>query len=84
MWPFEDGFTETDELWDAKERESEDHIVARLKSLLNDVFANDGHTFISFTSHSGAIRAILAAIGHRPFRLETGTMIPVLVKAERL
>lgn len=36
------------------------------------------------TSHGGAIGAILRVIGHIPFRLSTGGVIPVLVKAERI
>lgn len=36
------------------------------------------------TSHSGAIGSILAAIGHREFALQTGGVIPVLVKAKRV
>ncbi|KAL9622456.1 MAG: hypothetical protein Q9160_003132 [Pyrenula sp. 1 TL-2023] len=41
-------------------------------------------TFISLSSHSGAISCILTAIGHRPFPLRTGAVIPVLVRVERV
>lgn len=34
------------------------------------------------TAHSGAITSILRVVGHRPFRLATGAVIPVFVKAE--
>lgn len=36
------------------------------------------------TSHGGAIGGILRVIGHIPFGLSTGGVIPVLVKAERV
>ena len=36
------------------------------------------------TSHGGAIGGILRVIGHIPFGLSTGGVIPVLVKAERI
>ena len=36
------------------------------------------------TSHGGAIGGILRVVGHRPFGLSTGGVIPVLVKAERI
>jgi hypothetical protein len=36
------------------------------------------------TAHSGAITSILEVVGHREFGLQTGGVIPVLVKAERV
>jgi hypothetical protein len=50
--------------------------------LLGDVFMTDRSTFISMTSHSGAIGGMLRVLGHREYRLKTGGAIPVLVKAE--
>jgi hypothetical protein len=41
-------------------------------------------TVISITSHSGEISSLLRVIGHQSFRLATGSIIPVLVKVERL
>jgi hypothetical protein len=52
--------------------------------VLDDVFRHDRSTYISITSHSGEIGAILEVIGHQPFGLNTGAVIPVLVKAETL
>lgn len=54
----------------------------RTKTLLEDIFGNDANTFISLTSHSGAISSILRVIGHRTFPLVTGSVIPVLVRAD--
>ncbi|GME21826.1 putative phosphoglycerate mutase protein [Neofusicoccum parvum] len=83
-FPIEPGFTEEDPLWSATLRESSTAQVARLKTLLDDVFTHDANTFISFTSHSGSIGSILKAVSHRTFSLVTGAVIPVLVKAETL
>ncbi|MCJ1303628.1 hypothetical protein MMC08_006438 [Hypocenomyce scalaris] len=80
----EDGFAEKDELWRAGARETDPALDVRLTELLDDVFSHDDSTFISFTSHSGAIGAILRVIGHRKFSLVTGSVIPVLVKAEKV
>ena len=80
---FEEGFTEGDELWQEEHRESDEEIDVRIRGLLDDVFANDKGEVISFTSHSGAIASFLRVLGHRTFRLATGAVIPVLVKAER-
>lgn len=79
---FEDGFTEDDELWRGTEAETSDHQLARSKALLDDIFTTDEATWMSFTSHSGEIRSLLSALGHREFSLSTGQVIPVLVKAE--
>jgi len=78
----EPGFSENDELWSPNERESDEAQDVRLKLLLDDIFNHDESTYISLTSHSGAISALLRVIGHREFRLRTGSVIPVLVKAE--
>ncbi|MCJ1430630.1 hypothetical protein MMC29_008548 [Sticta canariensis] len=81
---FEPNFAETDPLWTADERETDSAQQARLKRLLDDLFTHDRSTFISLTSHSGSIAAILRAVGHRPFGLVTGAVIPVLVRAETI
>lgn len=70
-------------MWSADHRETNDEIDMRMQVLLDDVFANDDSTFISFTAHSGAIGSLLRVLGHRDFRLPTGAVIPVLVKAEK-
>lgn len=38
---------------------------------------------ISLTSHSCALRSLLAILNHTPLSLETGEMIPVVVKATK-
>ncbi|RMZ88847.1 hypothetical protein DV736_g3925, partial [Chaetothyriales sp. CBS 134916] len=86
-WPdyrFEDGFTEQDKLWRADLRESGSALRERLRGLLDDVFEHDDSTVISFTAHSGVIGAILEATGHRRFPLQTGGVIPVLLKVDRV
>merc|ERR1711939_168036 len=79
--------TETDEFWDADLREPDDALTARLGKLFDQLMQSgefrEAET-ISFTSHSGAIGAILRVLGHRPFSLGTGSVIPVLVKMERV
>ncbi|KAH0542062.1 hypothetical protein FGG08_003527 [Glutinoglossum americanum] len=83
-YTFEQGFTENDELWVPDLRESDSAQTKRSQELLDDIFSNDGSTFISFSSHGGEIGALLKAINHRPFGLVTGAVIPVLVKADVL
>ncbi|KAG6000760.1 hypothetical protein E4U21_005031 [Claviceps maximensis] len=81
-WNFETGFHEKDHLWRADKGETPEHQVARSKRVLDQVFTKDDSTWISVTSHSGEIRALLNALNHRPFGLSTGQIIPVLIKAE--
>ncbi|KAJ4404279.1 putative phosphoglycerate mutase pmu1 [Didymella pomorum] len=81
---FEPGFSDPDTLWEKDYREPASARRYRLATLLDDIFAGDENTFLSLTSHSGAIASILEAVGHRAFRLETGGVIPVFLKAERV
>ena len=53
-----------------------------MKKLLDDIYSHDDSTYISLATHSGSIASLLRVIGHREFRLPTGAVIPVLVKAE--
>jgi hypothetical protein len=39
---------------------------------------------ISITSHSAFFANLLVVLGHQPYPLATGEMIPVVVKATRL
>ncbi|PKS06182.1 hypothetical protein jhhlp_007499 [Lomentospora prolificans] len=82
FYQFEDGFTEDDELWRSDEAETGEAQSARAKEVLDDVFTTDDKTWISITSHSGQISRLLASLNHRTFRLSTGQIIPVLVKAK--
>lgn len=81
-YTIEPSFSENDELWKADVRETDDEVASRLSILLDDVFEHDQSTFLSLTAHSGAIKGVLQAIGHRKFGLQTGGIIPVFVKAE--
>jgi hypothetical protein len=86
-WPdftFEANFAEQDPLWIADLRESNSQIDHRIKQSLDDLFTHDSNTFISITSHSGAIAAYLRVLSHAPFQLPTGGVIPILVKAEKV
>ena len=77
-------FVENDDFWDPDHRETDAAVRLRMRKFLDNLFDSDSNTFISITSHSGALRELLATINHRPFRLETGTPMPVLVKGRRL
>lgn len=79
---FEENFNEADELWSPTLRETDSSIDVRTKTALDDIFATDANTWISISSHSGAIASMLRVLGHRKFGLGTGQVIPVLVKAE--
>lgn len=41
-------------------------------------------TFISLSTHSGAITSLLQILGHRSFKLLPGSMAPVVVRVERV
>lgn len=77
---------EDDVLWKADERETAEAQKMRLYQALEDIFIDgDGDAaFISITSHSGSIAAILAAVGHRPFALPTGGTMALFLKVEKM
>ncbi|QSZ31660.1 hypothetical protein DSL72_001227 [Monilinia vaccinii-corymbosi] len=81
-WKFEPKFLEEDPYWRANYSETQEAENRRFKTLLDDIFMNDDSTFISLSSHSGAINTILRVISHRPFPLRTGAVIPVLIKGQ--
>ncbi|CAL5871042.1 uncharacterized protein PFLUO_LOCUS5286 [Penicillium psychrofluorescens] len=87
-WPIERGFTEKDELWNGVTAETSAAQDARSRKALESVFFSSTdpkqNTFVSVTSHSGEIASILRVLGHRAFSLNTGAVIPVLVRAEKL
>ena len=41
----------------------------------------DGVLVISVTVHDGVIRSVLRVTGHRPWQMQTGGVIPLLIKA---
>lgn len=81
-WPFEPNFAETDPYWTGVYGETNDAQDVRSKTALDSIFSTDTASYISVTSHSGEIASILRVLGHRPFSLRTGAVIPVLVKAQ--
>ncbi|CAG7923200.1 unnamed protein product [Penicillium olsonii] len=85
-WPIEKGFTEEDELWNGVMAETSGAQDIRSAKALGQVFfsASKKESFVSITSHSGEISSILRVLGHRTFKLNTGAVIPVLVKAEKV
>lgn len=84
-WNIEPGFTMNDELWNGITAESTDAQNMRSKKVLDEVFEelSEQTLFVSVTSHSGEIASILSVLGHRSFGLNTGAVIPVLVRAEK-
>ncbi|KAF8861688.1 phosphoglycerate mutase-like protein [Acephala macrosclerotiorum] len=83
-YKIEAGFSETDLLWKPLQGEVSADQDIRSKKVLDDVFGSDDSTYISITSHSGEIASILRVLGHQAFSLNTGAVIPVLVKAETI
>ncbi|KAL7268959.1 putative phosphoglycerate mutase pmu1 [Rhizina undulata] len=84
IFAFEPGFAETDLLWDPVLRESYDARDARLGQALDEIFASDDATFVSITAHGGAFSSIFNVLGHRGFRVQTGGVVPIVVKVEFL
>ena len=83
-YKIESSFTETDELWNPIHREPLDSIDYRVQLFFDEIFAHSKKsTYISLTSHGGAIASILRLSGHRIFYLGAGAIIPILLKIEK-
>lgn len=81
---FENGFQEEDLLYKDDEREClSDHAIRAYK-FLNMLFSTANKDQIVYTaSHSGTIKALLVATGHRAYTVPTAGMIPLLIKGEK-
>jgi broad specificity phosphatase PhoE len=54
--------------------------TVRLRGVLDELWRTERSVYISITAHGGTVAAILANLGHRKFGLQTGGMIPVVVR----
>jgi broad specificity phosphatase PhoE len=80
----EPNFAEYDYLWNGVTAETSAAQNLRSLAALDSIFSSPGHIgrVLSITSHSGEISSLLTVLGHIAFPLNTGAVIPVLVKAE--
>lgn len=81
---FESTFQDTDHLWNGITAETSSAQDYRSKVVLDDIFSHDASSIISITSHSGEAASLLRVLGHQPFSLVTGAIIPVFVEVERV
>lgn len=81
----EEGFEEEDVYFKNDYREKVWEQALRQNKAFQYIFENTSadDDIISVTSHSGSIRTQLMVLGHRPFAIGTGGIIPVFVKATR-
>lgn len=83
---FEEGFSEEDELFREDFRESPADVAIRANSFLQKLFNNDydgdniDKEIVWCCTHSGQIRGMLIATGHRSWTIPTAGMIPIVVK----
>lgn len=81
---FEENFQYDDIYYKDDWRESIHEQALRANSFLQDVFSNDDYIndeVIYCTSHSGEMKALIIATGHRQYAVPTAGMIPMLIKA---
>ncbi|PNS19160.1 hypothetical protein CAC42_1896 [Sphaceloma murrayae] len=85
LFLFEEDFAEDDPLWLSDVRETDEDIDTRIRKFLDDlVDAKPHERVLSLTAHSGAIASILRVVGHRPFALQTGGVLPIVLKTRRI
>jgi broad specificity phosphatase PhoE len=77
-------FAEKDTLWNPGYRETLDEHSRLWQEFLQELFATDDSTFVSLTTHSGATRALYLAIGHPDVWTAAGSVVPIVVRAQRV
>lgn len=82
---FEEGFAEEDELYKPDWRESVPELAVRANKFLQWLFGDEHNReeIVWNCTHSGQIRAMIIATGHRAWTMPTAGMIPIVVKAEK-
>lgn len=88
MVQFDPSFSEEDELWAHDYDESEAVHDVRTAKFLQWLFDHDWNdpqrdTYVSITTHVGTIESFLRVVSHRSYDVDTGGMIPVVIKATR-
>ncbi|KAK1833927.1 histidine phosphatase superfamily [Podospora conica] len=84
QFTIEEGFKEADELWKPDVRETLPEHAVRMKAFLDDLFTNDEEPIVSLTIHSGSIMALFSVIGHVLLHVAPGSIVPMLVRAEKI
>ncbi|CUM65146.1 uncharacterized protein PRCAT00002773001 [Priceomyces carsonii] len=81
----EPGFAEEDIYFKTDYRETFAEHGIRMNKALQEIFdATQDDSILSLTTHSGSIRTQLLVLGHRPFAMGTGAMIPLVVKGTKV
>ncbi|PIA89057.1 hypothetical protein CB0940_07286 [Cercospora beticola] len=76
----ESEMTEEDTRWKVDRRETLTERVEVINDFLAKVFSEDPSTFVSLTTHSGAIRALYQAIGHPDVWVAAGAVVPIVIR----
>ena len=79
---FETGMSEQDELWQADYRETFDEVDVRVRKIMDFIW-DKKQQVVSITSHSCWTRGALRVLGHREYKVQTGEVLPVLVKGSK-
>lgn len=79
---FQSSFSEEDELWGPVWQETATQQSARVRGVLDLVWERK-EEFVSITAHGGTVSGILDNIGHRTFNLQTGGILPVVVRGTK-
>ncbi|TID15818.1 hypothetical protein CANINC_004347 [Pichia inconspicua] len=80
---FEDDFTEDDELFREDWRENVVDVAIRANSFLQKLF-DKNEQIVWCCTHSGQIRGMIIASGHRSWTIPTAGMIPIVVKGVKI
>lgn len=75
---------EEDPWWTPDHRETLEQHSQLWREFLCELFDGDDSTYVSITTHSGAIRALYHALGHPDVWTAAGSCVPIAVRARRM
>lgn len=78
----EDGLTENDERWTNSTRETDRQHDERTGRFLEALYTQSNETYISIVTNPSTIASILRLSSHRPFPLQPGGLIPLILRGE--
>jgi broad specificity phosphatase PhoE len=84
-WTIDEDMDEKDMLFESTYKETSEEMTTRVEDALSLVFdSSEGQDVINITSHSGTMQALCRAVKHDDFKVKTGGMLPLLIKATEI
>ncbi|KAG8989457.1 hypothetical protein FRB90_002240 [Tulasnella sp. 427] len=82
-YEFEEGFTESDELWQEGKREPTEHVQKRVKGVLDKLFSLSD-TYLALVAHDKVLSATFNLTGHPDYDVPTGALRALMTEYDMI